>query len=310
LDWKYFNWRQMEFYGHLNLLKTGIVFADAVNTVSPRYAEEIQRQPLGCGLEDVLKLRREVLYGVMNGVDYGVWNPQTDPYLSTPYDAANWSAGKAANKASLQAEMGLQTSASVPLIGLVGRLADQKGWNLVADVMKRWARESDAQWVILGTGEPVYHQLLYGLAKEHPGKVAVRLEFSDRLAHQIEAGADIFLMPSLYEPCGLNQLYSLRYGTVPVVRETGGLADSIRDASSENLSAGIANGFSFQTYDAISLEETLRRACSVFMQQPHIWKQLVESGVRQDLSWGHSAKRYSEIYAEMHRKHIHVPVGK
>ncbi|MFV1966511.1 MAG: glycogen synthase GlgA [Pirellulaceae bacterium] len=307
LDWKYFNWRQMEFFDHLNLLKTGIVFADAVSTVSPRYAEEIQGQPLGCGLDDALKLRRDVLYGVINGVDYGVWNPEIDPYLSARYDVTNWIAGKAANKASLRSEMGLPASPSAPLIGLVGRLADQKGWDLVAAIMKRWVRDTDVQWVILGTGEPVYHQLLYGLAKEHPDKVAVRLEFSDRLANQIEAGADIFLMPSLYEPCGLNQLYSLQYGTVPLVRETGGLADSIRDASSENLASGIANGFSFQTYDGASLEETLRHACSVFLQQPHIWKQLVETGMRQDLSWVQSAKQYIDIYKTTLRKRNEVP---
>jgi starch synthase len=309
LDWKYFNWRQMEFYDHLNLLKTGIVFADAITTVSPRYAEEIQREPLGCGLEETLKLRRDVLYGVLNGVDYAVWNPESDPYLNSRYGLSNWAEGKAANKAALQMDMGLDASPHVPLIGLVGRLADQKGWNLVAEVMKRWVASSDAQWIILGTGEPVYHQLLYNLAKDHPNKVAVRLEFSDRLAHRIEAGADIFLMPSLYEPCGLNQMYSLRYGAVPVVRATGGLADSIHDATAENLEAGVANGFSFETYDASSLEETLRRACSVFVQQPDVWKQIVETGMRQDMSWGQSAKRYIEIYQAAHRKRKEVLVG-
>jgi starch synthase len=310
LDWKYFNWRQMEFYDHLNLLKTGIVFADAITTVSPRYADEIQREPLGCGLEEALKLRRDVLYGVLNGVDYTVWNPATDPYLNSRYDASTWAAGKAANKAALQMEMGLDASTHVPLIGLVGRLADQKGWNLVAEVMKRWVEGSEAQWIILGTGEPVYHQLLYSLAKDHPDRVAVRLEFSDRLAHRIEAGADIFLMPSLYEPCGLNQMYSLRYGTVPVVRATGGLADSIHDATAPNLAAGIATGFSFETYDASSLEETLRRACSVFVQQPDVWKQIVETGMRQDMSWGQSAKRYIDIYQATLRKRKEALAGK
>jgi starch synthase len=296
LDWKYFNWRQMEYYGDLNLLKTGIVFADSLNTVSPRYAEEIQESPLGCGLEGCLSHRRKVLSGIINGVDYSVWDPALDPHLPTNYTPANWLTGKAACKASLQQEMGLPVRAEVPLIGLVGRLADQKGLDLVAPVIKQWVRSSDAQWVILGTGEPQYHQLLTELANEYPGKVAARLEFSDALAHQIEAGIDIFLMPSRYEPCGLNQLYSLKYGSVPVVHRTGGLLDTITDASEPALYEGRANGFSFDHYDAGALESTLARACDVFRHNRPLWQQIVTTGMMQDWSWAESARKYVALY--------------
>ena len=302
LDWKYFNWRQMEFYGNLNLLKTGIVFADAINTVSPHYAREIQKPPLGAGLEGVLQQRSGDLYGILNGVDYAVWNPETDPLLPATYGVSNWREGKAACKSALRAELGLPDTPGTPLIGLVGRLADQKGWDLVAPVMRRWVRDTDVQWAILGTGEPIYHKLLYAMAKEHPQHIAVRLEFSDRLAHQIEAAADMFLMPSRFEPCGLNQMYSLRYGTVPIVRETGGLADTVRDATAENLASGTANGFSFEPYDAAALEETLRRACGVYTHQPEVWAQLVETGMRQDCSWEQSARRYVELYQAIRDK--------
>jgi starch synthase len=299
LDWKYFNWRQMEFYGNLNLLKTGIVFADAINTVSPRYAEEIQRPPFGNGLEGVLQQRRDDLYGITNGVDYEVWNPANDPHLPFQYSERNWREGKSACKAAVREEMGLPSADHIPLVGLIGRLADQKGWDLVARVMKRWVRDRDVQWVILGTGEPVYHKLLYGLAKDHPERLAVRLEFSDRLAHLIEAAADIFLMPSRFEPCGLNQLYSLKYGAVPLVHATGGLADTIQDATEENLSEGTANGFAFHTYDVAALEETLQRACAVYEHQPDVWGQLVYVGMRQDWSWIRSAQRYIDVYSSL-----------
>ena len=296
LDWKYFNWHQLEFYGNLNLLKTGLVFSDALTTVSPRYAQEIQSDPLGCGLEGVLQQRHEVLTGIVNGVDYATWNPATDPHLAAKYSAANWRTGKAACKAALQKEFNLPVAAGAPVVGLIGRLADQKGWDLVTDVMKRWAPSSDVQWVILGTGEPHYQKLLTQLAQEFPAKVAVRLEFCDAAAHRIEAGSDMFLMPSRYEPCGLNQLFSLKYGTVPVVRATGGLADTITDATPENLAAKTANGFSFVSYDIGELETTLHRACDTFRNQPDVWRQLVETGMKQDWSWANSARQYIELY--------------
>jgi len=303
LDWKYFNMHQMEFYGKLNLLKTGIVFADGITTVSQRYAEEIQSPDLGCGLEGTLQERRELLEGIINGIDDAAWNPLTDPHLAVRYDVASWPEGKAANKAALQLELGLPLSPQTPLIGLIGRLADQKGWDLVAEVMRKWVREVDVQWVVLGTGEPKYHQLLEDLVRDAPQKVAARLTFSEPLAHRIEAAADMFLMPSHYEPCGLNQLYSLRYGAVPVVRATGGLADTVTDATDESLARGVATGFSFVSYEASSLEYALSRAVATFHHKPDVWQQLVQTGMRQDWSWRKSAEKYLDVYQRVMQRH-------
>jgi starch synthase len=296
LDWKYFNWSQMEFYGKLNLLKTGIVFADGLTTVSQRYSQEIQSDPLGSGLEGVLQQRKNELSGIVNGVHYDVWNPATDPHLAARYDVTSWQAGKAACKAALQQELGLPVSPQTPLIALVGRLADQKGWDLVAEVMRRWVNEMDVQWAILGTGEPPYHDLLGELSRNHPGKVAAKLEFSDPLAHRFEAGADLFLMPSRYEPCGLNQLYSLKYGTVPVVRATGGLVDTVVPATPANLAGKAATGFVFEDYTPAALDAILRETVATYWQNPAVWQQLVETGMRQDWSWAASARQYELAY--------------
>jgi starch synthase len=295
LDWKYFNWRQMEFHGKLNLLKTGMVFADSISTVSPRYAVEIQSNPLGCGLEGVLQFRRDALSGILNGIDPHEWNPAADPHLAVHYDGASVARGKPICKAALQSELGLPQRPDVPLIGLVGRLTDQKGFDLVAEVMQRWLQTTDAQWVILGTGEPKYHKLLDGLAKRFSQKAVLRLEFSNPLAHRIEAGADMFLMPSHFEPCGLNQLYSLRYGTVPVVRATGGLADTIVGYDEQTAASGQANGFSFHDYSALALSETLQHACDVYRKKD-VWSRLISVGMAQDWSWTRSAKQYVELY--------------
>ncbi len=303
LDWKYFNMHQMEFYGKLNLLKTGLIFADGISTVSRKYAEEIQTPEMGCGLEGVLQKRADVLEGIVNGVDYYVWNPVTDQYLDHKYDARSWQQGKAANKAALQAELGLPQLPHTPLLGLIGRLADQKGWNLVAEVMGRWVRETDAQWVILGTGEPHYHDLLGHFSREAPHKVAAQLQFDERLAHRIEAASDMFLMPSQYEPCGLNQLYSLRYGTVPVVRSVGGLADTVVPATDENLSRGAATGFTFDAYSTEALETALSSAVATYHHRKDIWQKLVETGMAQDWSWQRSAEKYGEVYKRVHQRH-------
>jgi len=297
LDWRYFNWHQMEFHGHLNLLKTGVVFADAVNTVSPTYAQEIQAEPQGCGLSGVLRDRQDVLSGILNGVNYDIWDPSRDGLIEATYDVTSWQAGKARCKESLQREMGLPVTARPPLIGIVGRLAAQKGWDLVGDVMQRWAGHREVQWVVLGTGEEEYHRLLQRLSGQFPTQVAARLGFSDTLAHRIEAGSDMFVMASRYEPCGLNQLYSLKYGSVPIVHHTGGLADTITDATPETMGNGTANGFSFTRYGTDELDETLRRACDMYDNEPARWQQLVETGMRQDWSWRRSAQRYVELYS-------------
>lgn len=295
LDWKYFNWRQMEFWGKLNFLKTGLVFADAINTVSPRYAAEIQAAPLGCGLENVVAHRQNVLGGILNGVDYSIWNPITDPHLTTNYGDSDWQIGKAACKRALGDCLGLPVSPDVPLIGMIGRLADQKGVDLVASVLDQWLRSEDAQWVVLGRGDTNYMELFRAQAQQHPNRIAASMEFSDQLAHQIEAGADIFLMPSRFEPCGLNQLYSLKYGTVPVVRATGGLVDTIVDVNEKTVSDGTATGFQFQPYRPSSLDEALRRATTAF-RQPQIWEMIVQNGMRQDWSWTRSAQEYVRFY--------------
>jgi starch synthase len=298
LDWKYFNWHQMEFHGDLNLLKTGIVFADAISTVSPRYAEEIQTAPSGCGLEGVLHQRRSVLSGIINGVDYDVWNPATDPAIAAKYDINTWKTGKAACKRALQEGLGLPQRKDVPLVGIVSRLVEQKGIDLVAPILETWAAHLPAQWAILGSGAPQYEDRLGQIARAYPAKVAIRLEFNSDLAHAIEAGADIFLMPSRFEPCGLNQLYSLKYGTVPVVHKVGGLADTITDAGPEELAAGRANGFSFTEYTSSALDQVLRRACQTYERQPDVWDQLVRCGMQQDWSWKSSARKYVKLYQD------------
>lgn len=294
LDWKYFNWQQMEFHGKLNLLKTGLVFADSINTVSPRYAEEIQSSPFGCGLEGVLQQRRDALSGILNGMDDREWNPAHDPHLPVQYDATTYADAKPICKTALQQELGLRVDAGVPVIGFVGRLTDQKGLDILVDVMQRWLQTNDTQWVVLGTGQPKYHRLLEMLAERFPQKLAVRLEFSNPLAHRIEAGADIFVMPSRFEPCGLSQLYSLKYGTVPVVRSTGGLADTITGPGDATANRP-ANGFTFQDYSAMALGEILNQACEAH-RQPDYWRQLIATGMSQDWSWARSAKQYVSMY--------------
>lgn len=295
LDWKHFNFRELEFYGQLNFLKAALVHADLLTTVSPTYAQEIQFPPLSCGLEGVLQYRREDLFGVLNGADYADWNPATDHHLPERFDLETVVHGKATCKAALQREMGLPERSDVPLLASVGRLVDQKGFDLVAQVMQQWAGNRDVQWVILGTGEQHYHDLLSQLAQQHPERIAVKIGFSETLAHRIEAGADIYLMPSRYEPCGLNQIYSLKYGTVPVVRQTGGLADTIVDATPHALVNHTANGFSFVPATSEAFAATIDRACQAYFDKL-IWNQLIHTAMKQDWSWRRSAGRYGELY--------------
>jgi starch synthase len=291
---------QMEFWGRISFLKGGINAADLITTVSPRYAEEIQTAPLGCGLEGVLQNRRDVLSGIVNGVDYREWNPALDPNLPATFGPDNLD-GKRVCKARLQQALGLPARAEVPLVAFIGRLAEQKGIDLLTSVVRDWVLSHDVQWVILGTGDATYQEAFSMLAGRFPQKVAARLEFSDAMAHQIEAGADIFAMPSRFEPCGLNQLYSLKYGTVPVVRATGGLVDTIVDANDKNLAAGTATGFCFGEYSSFSLAEALERACKAFANQ-ETWRRVMETGMRQDWSWAASARQYDELYRATARR--------
>jgi len=296
MDWQYFNWQQMEFYGDLNLLKTGISFSDFVTTVSPSYAMEIQTPAFGCGLDGTLRVRGNRIAGIVNGVDYDVWDPRNDIHLAQGYNVDNWPAAKGKNKSDLQRLVGLPERADVPMIGLIGRLAEQKGWDLVKPLLEQTVDSIDVQWVILGNGEQRFANALSELARRRPDRVAVRLEFSDPLAHKIEAGSDMFLMPSRYEPCGLNQLYSLRYGTVPIVHATGGLIDTVTNLNEASWAAGTATGFSFQNYDFESLKECVQRGIDTYSREPKVWATLVETGMTQDWSWTSSASAYETAY--------------
>lgn len=300
LGWEYFTLDRLEFYDRLSLLKAGIVFSDAVNTVSPRYAQEIQTPEFGYGMDGILRHHREKLSGIVNGVDYREWDPAVDRRLPVNYSIDTVAQGKAANKAELQRYLRLPPVPSIPLVGMITRLAEQKGLDLVQAAAGDLMREN-IQFVVLGTGEAHYQAYLASLARRHPSQVSVVLEFNTDLAHLIEAGSDIFLMPSRFEPCGLNQLYSLRYGTLPVARETGGLADTITDASEANLAARTATGFLFRPYDAEALLSAVRRALRMYEAQPGTWRQMQRTGMAQDWSWDRSAREYEKLYRKTPR---------
>ena len=304
LDWRYFNWQQMEFFGNLNLLKTGIVFADLVTTVSPTYAREIQTPEFGCGLNGVLSSRREDLVGILNGVDMEVWNPAIDPHIAERYKPATVGQGKPVCKAHLQQRLGLPVRMDVPLFGMISRLTGQKGLDLVCEAAADFAA-LDIQVVFLGSGDPRFEKKLRELAREMPQKVSVTIGYDEPLSHEIEAGADVFLMPSHYEPCGLNQMYSLIYGTVPIVRAVGGLADSVVDATETNLSNGTANGFSFSEYRSDVLFRQMCRAFGFFRDQ-RTWRQMMRTGMERDWSWNRSAAEYVNVYQRAHLKRAHA----
>ena len=292
LEWSLFNWKELEYYGKVNFLKGGVVFADAVTTVSERYAEEIQTPLYGCGLEGVLRERRGSLLGILNGADYSSWDPEIDPHLPANYSARDTS-GKRACKEELRREFGLPET-DAPLLGTVGRLVPQKGFDILAKAWPEIARH-DAQLVVLGTGLGKLEEELKRLAASDPERVGVRIGFDERLAHLITAGTDIFLMPSRFEPCGLNQMYALRYGTIPVVRRTGGLADTIADCTPEALEEGGANGFVFEEEKPEALSGAVERACALYRDRG-AWARLMAVAMSQDWGWEKSAKKYLELY--------------
>lgn len=285
----------LEFWGQINCLKAGLAYANLINTVSETYAREIQTAEFGGGLEGVLVSRRADLYGVLNGVDYSRWDPRVDEYLPARYGPDDLD-GKRLCKRALQREAGLEPLPYAPLCAVVTRLTDQKGCDLLAAVLPSLV-ERGAQFVLLGTGDPRYHALFSHLARTHPRQVFVALRFDEALAHRIEAGADIFLMPSRYEPSGLNQLYSVRYGTVPVVRRTGGLADSVIDATPEAVRAGTATGFVFESYTPLAFLEAVDRVLAAY-RDPLIWRRLQAAGMIADFSWERAAERYVALYRE------------
>jgi starch synthase len=298
LDWGLFNWKQLEFYGKLNFLKGGIVFGDLITTVSKTYAKEIQTPEYGVGLDGVLLERADDLYGIINGIDYSIWNPETDKYIIANY-GINTLNGKQICKRALQRKYNLPQR-NVPIIGMITRLTDQKGLDLITNKFQDLIK-TDFQFVLLGTGEQRYHELFQAYAKTFPQKVAVKLTFDEQSAHEIEAGSDMFLMPSRFEPCGLNQLYSLKYGTIPIVRNTGGLADTITDVRSCPASNGKANGFSFTEYNSDFLLATIIRAMGLFKNKAQ-WTNLMKNGMTQDWSWERSAKEYIELYKMLVKK--------
>lgn len=297
LDWRLFNFHELEFHGKLNFLKAGIAFSDLLSTVSPTYAREIQTPEGGCGLDGLLRARASDLFGIVNGIDTSIWNPAIDPLLAERYVAENPEPGKAACKAQLQRRLGLPERPEVPLFAQIGRLDPQKGWDLLATVADDLL-DDDVQMVVLGEGQPRYHDLLDRLSNRHPGKLRAVLEFLPPLAHHIEAGADLFLMPSLYEPCGLNQLYSLAYGTVPIVHSTGGLADTVVDATYETLSRGTATGFAFREPTPEAFRGAIQRALQIWPDRA-AWRKLVQTGMRQDWSWDKSARAYLHLYEQI-----------
>jgi starch synthase len=294
LDRRFFTPETLEFHGYINFLKGGLVFADAITTVSPRYADEIRTPAFGEGLDGVLRARGAVVVGILNGADHATWDPATDPAIPARYDR-NDLTGKARCKAALQRELGLDARKGAPLLAVISRLAEQKGIDLVVDVARDLLDTSDAQLAILGSGNRQLEAALLRLRDHAPRRMAVRLGFDDALAHRIEAGADVFLMPSRYEPCGLSQLYSLRYGTVPVVHATGGLADTVVDY---DPTTDTGTGFVFRPFGRAAFLDAIRRALTLRRDGAR-WKALMLRGMAADFSWDASAARYRGLYDDV-----------
>lgn len=296
IGWEEFTPDKMEFYDQVNYLKAGLVYSDALNTVSERYAQEIQTDEFGHGLQGVLKSRASVLHGIVNGIDYDEWNPATDREIPAQYTVKNHEK-KLASKRKLLEEMGLEFKPSVPVVGLVSRLTDQKGLDLVAETIESFL-SMDVQFVVLGTGEPRYHALFENLKQRFSSKLAVALKFDHRLSKMIYAGSDLFLMPSRFEPCGLGQMIAMKYGTIPLVRRTGGLADTVENLSPDGKKG---DGFVFDNYRGEELLFAIKRAVEAF-HQPKLWKGLVQRAMKQDFSWDVSAGKYLDLYREILHK--------
>jgi len=291
LDWSLFGMEGLEFYGKVNILKGGMLFADIINTVSPTYSKEIQTKEFGFGLEGVLNKRRNSVFGILNGLDYTIWNPETDKFIAGNFSARNL-AGKSKDKKDLQSFCKLPVREDVPLFGVVSRLAEQKGFDILAEGIDTIC-SMDLQMVILGTGDIKYHEIMEEMVKKHPRVISLHLKFDDPLAHKIYAGSDLFLMPSKYEPCGLGQLISLRYATVPLVFKTGGLADTV---SSDN-------GFIFDRYSKDALIKIIAEAVKTFHNKTK-WPALLNKAIKGDFSWGESAKKYLDLYARAKKSAI------
>lgn len=283
LAWSLFGIEGLEFYGKINFLKAGMEFSDIINTVSPTYSKEIQTKEFGFGLEGVLGKRRNSLFGILNGLDYNIWNPQTDKFIAKNFSVKDIT-NKSKDKEDLQKFCKLPVKKNIPLLGMVSRLVQHKGFDILSVGIEKICK-MDLQIVILGTGDLKYHQFLTKIMKKYPKVISLHLKFDDPLAHKIYAGSDIFLVPSQYEPCGLGQLISLRYGTIPLVFKTGGLADTVNKD----------NGFVFDKYSKEELIKTINAAIKAF-QDKLAWNQLVQRALECDFSWGKSAKQYIKLY--------------
>jgi starch synthase len=279
-----------EFYRQLNCLKAGIAFADAVTTVSPRYAREITTESYGCGLDGFLRKRQNKLFGILNGVDYDEWNTTDNKFLARPYSVMRL-AGKTADKLAVQKEMGLPQRKDVPLFGTISRLAEQKGVDIELGALEEML-SADIQFVLLGSGSPIFERGYQELAARFPNQVAVKIGYNEGLSHRIEAGCDFYLMPSHFEPCGLNQMYSLRYGTIPIVRATGGLDDSIIDYAQDTVRA---NGIKFQEYSARALAKAIRKALAIY-ESPKLLLHYRRNAMRADFSWEQTVEEFVKIY--------------
>lgn len=286
----------VEYYGNMSFLKAGLFYANHLTTVSPNYAHEIQREPLGMGMQGLLAHRSASLTGILNGIDTDAWDPETDPYIPRYYNASRLPA-KVENKRALQEKLGLTVDDNVPLLASIGRLAHQKGFDLIAEIAPALLK-LPAQLVILGSGDAALQESLVGLARAHPGRAGVFIGYDESMAHLIEAGADAFLMPSRFEPCGLNQMYSQRYGTPPIVHDTGGLHDSVVDCTPEALAAKTATGFVFTPASGAALLDAARRAVSLY-QDKRAWRQVQKNGMARDFSWDHSAELYVAMYRSL-----------
>jgi len=295
LPWEYFNADGVEFYGQMNCLKAGIAHAELVTTVSPRYAREITTTEYGCGLDGLLRKRQDVLMGILNGIDYEEWNTSHNPHIRHPYSADHLS-GKTANKLELQKELGLPVTKDVPIFGSISRLIDQKGVDILLGALEEML-SADLQFVVLGTGEPAYEKAYRDLAERYPTKVAARIGFNQGLSQRIEAGCDFYLMPSRFEPCGLNQMYSLHYGTTPIVRATGGLDDSVIDISEDR---DRANGIKFAEYSSGALAKGIRKALALY-SEPELLMHYRMNGMTMEFSWEKTAQKYSEVYQSLLR---------
>jgi starch synthase len=289
LDWKYFNMKELEFYGNINLMKAGIIHSAITNTVSPTYAKEILTPEYGCGLEGLLSEKKEFVYGIINGIDYQIWNPMFDPFITKKYKTRKI---KIENKKTLQKKLNLLVDEKIPLFGFVGRLVQQKGTDLIVEAIKNIIDKEKFQLVVLGTGEANYETQLKEIARKYPGNISITLQFNETFAHQIYAGSDFFLMPSRFEPCGLGQLISMKYGTIPIVRKTGGLTDTVKDFSQEDKNGW---GIVFEEDNASELQKAIQRAIDLYTQQQDM-ELLFTNAKKQDFSWNQSIKQYWQLY--------------